>query len=144
MIQWFWTIFSLGAPEWRQCVRHHKLCCSVLRKRCQWECLSSERKIKSSCFKPSEDLKNLKRNSQVSRPEFKSSRKLKRGLSFNDLIILAIDLLYGSLEYQWPLCPALRSWKDCHFGWRSKRPAWNDVRIWLCSGIRFNSRFMFL
>ena len=76
----------------------------------------------------------------MSRPEFKSSRKLKRGLSFNDFIILVIDLLLGNLEYQWPLCPALGSSKDCHFGWRSKRPAWKDVRIWLCSGIRFNSR----
>ena len=44
----------------------------------------------------------------MSRPEFKSSRKLKRGLNFNDFIILVIDLLYGNLAYQWPLCPALR------------------------------------
>ena len=80
---------------------------------------------------------SLKRNSHVSRPEFKSSRKLKRGLSFNDFIILVIDLLYGNLEYQWPLCPALRSSKDCHFGWRSKHPAWKDVRIWLCYSIQW-------
>ena len=40
----------------------------------------------------------LKRNSQVRQPEFKSSRKLKRGLSFNDLIILVLDVLYGNLE----------------------------------------------
>ena len=36
-------------------------------------------------FKASEDLESRKRNSQVSRPEFKSSRELKRDLSFNDL-----------------------------------------------------------
>ena len=35
----------------------------------QWECISS-RRIWSSCFKTSEDLESLKRNSQVSRPEF--------------------------------------------------------------------------
>ena len=39
-------------------------------------------------FKASEDLESRKRNSQVSRPEFKSSRELKRDLSFNDLNIL--------------------------------------------------------
>ena len=45
---------------------------------------------------------SLKRNSRVSRPEFKSSRELKRSLSFNDLNIPA-------------LCPALRSSKGSHF-----------------------------
>ena len=39
-----------------------------------------------------QDLESLKRSSQVNRPEFKSSRKLKSGLSFNDFIILVIDL----------------------------------------------------
>ena len=77
----------------------------------------------------SRQVKTLKRNSQVSRPEFKSSRKLKRGLSFNDLIILVLDVLYANLEYQWTLRPALRSSKGCHFGWRSKLPAWKSVRI---------------
>ena len=44
----------------------------------------------------------------MSRPEFKSSRKLKRGLRSNDLITLitlVIDLLYGNLEYQWLCAP---------------------------------------
>ena len=41
---------------------------------------------------------------KVSQPEFKKSRELKRGLSFNDLNIPVLDLLYANLEYQWPLC----------------------------------------
>ena len=71
-------------------------CVAVLRKRCcHWECVSSERKIKSSCFKASEDLESRKRNSQVSRPEFKSSREQKRGLSFNDLNILVYTVTWN-------------------------------------------------
>ena len=74
---------------------------------------------------------SLKRNSRVSRPEFKSSRELKRSLNFNDL---NIRVLY--LEYQWTLCPALRSSKGSHFRWRSKLPAWKGVRICSCYSIQ--------
>ena len=83
-------------------------------------------------------MKSLKRNSQVSRPEFKSSRELKRGLSFNDLIILVLDVFYGNLEYQWTLCPALRSSKGRHFGWRSKLLAWKGVHIQSCFSIQYH------
>ena len=34
-----------GSGQWQQCGRHHKSCGSVLRKRCQWECVSTERII---------------------------------------------------------------------------------------------------
>ena len=56
---------------------------------------------KGKCRAPA-SRQSLKRNSRVSWPEFKSSRELKRSLSFNDLNIL---VLY--LEYQCTLCPAL-------------------------------------
>ena len=56
-----------------QCGRHHKL----------W-------------IKASEDLESLKRNSQVSRPEFTAIHYLLCYICYN-------------LGYQWHLCPALRS-----------------------------------
>ena len=88
-------------------------------------------------FRATASRQSLKRNSPVSRPEFKSSRELKRSLSFNELNIL---VLY--LEYQWTLCHALR--------W-SSRVATLDGEANLLLGrvsafvsaIQFHSRFMF-
>ena len=87
--------------------------------------------LRKGKFRVPASRQSLKRNSRVSRPEFKSSRELKRSLNFNDL---NIRVLY--LEYQWTLCPALRSSKGSHFRWRSKLPAWKGVRICSCYSIQ--------